>query len=118
MHPLLYASEREHLQSLQQDLFATNKAICLAQDTATRTERQCQELQTELQALVSETQEMEAERSRQREESNELQRMQVRYREKMQRHKALVEETEQTLAVMKELEELETQLAALKAKST
>lgn len=105
------------MQCLQRDLFATNKSICLAQDMATRTEHQCQELQTELQALVSEIQEMKAERNRQKEEGDRLQRMQVKYREKMQQHKALVEETEQTLAVMKELEELEAQLAALKAKS-
>ena len=81
-------------------------------------EHQCRGLEEELQVLVRETQGATAKMSEQGEEGERLRKLQEQYRGKVLRHKALVEKTEQSLAGMKELIELEARLAELKRTST
>lgn len=110
-------TEKERLCSIEQHICAVAKGICLAEDKAAQTTQEKENLEKEINTLVSETQELRLELKWTRELVEKERKVQQQYEEKMARHRALTEEVEQASPVQQELEALRKKIGSLKERS-
>ena len=110
-------TEKERLCSIEQHICGAAKGICLAEDKAAQTTQEKENLEKEINALVSETQELRLELKWTREVIEKERMVQQQYEEKMARHRALTEEVEQASPVQQELEGLRKKIGSLKERS-
>lgn len=110
-------TEKERLCSIEQQICAAVKGICLAEDKAAQTTQEKENLEKEINALVSETQEVRLELKWTRELIEKERKVQQQYEEKIARHRALTEEVEQASPVQQELEGLRKKIGSLKERS-
>lgn len=87
------------------------------EDKAAQTTQEKENLEKEINALVSETQELRLELKWTRELVEKERKVQQQYEEKMARHRALTEEVEQASPVQQELEALRKKIGSLKERS-
>ena len=109
--------EEEHLCSVERHICAVAKGICLAEDEAARITLEKGNLEKEINSLVPETHELRLELKRTREMAERERRVQLQYKEKMARHRAMTEEVEQASPVQQELEELRRKINSMKERS-
>ena len=110
-------TEKERLCSIEQHICAAATGICLAEDKAAQTTQEKENLEKEINALVSETQELRLELKWTRELVEKERKVEQQYEEKMARHRALTEEVEQASPVQQELEALKKKIGSLKERS-
>ena len=113
-HNFFLSQEKEYFHSVERDICAASKSICLSQDEAAQTSLACDNLEKEITVLISETQGLRS-KLRGNQETLEMEgKLQQKYREKMMRHQVLTEEVEQSSPVQQELLELQRKIDELK----